>query len=806
MNGRNHSSMRGLPVATESSPFGMVPANTAHMWREAGPSLGYLDFEDETNSFDPAKLIWYVIHYRWLIVILTVIGLVAGYAFTIMQTPQYRATSQLEILAPSSRVVQELQLINETADIRTFRTAQEKLKGRELLSRVATQLNLANKPTFLSPAPSISLWNLVKRANRIISLENNELTTEQRERLAVESLQENLSVNLIRDTSILSISYSSPNPELAKSIANGIARSYLNKRLDDTKESSDLTRQFISEQVAEIKNQLQKSEQELVAYARANGLTIGGGEGSLYSANIKTVNQALITAVQERLASGRVVTQIKSGNGQNLQPVLADPALQALKAKLVELRATYQLKLSKFKPGFPEMRQLRAQIIEVRRQLTGGTKSILTSYQLRYEDALQKEKDLQKKLAELEVLQADYGDKNIRYTILKREVDSNRKQYDSLIDKMNTVDVASQFKSKNASIVELAITPSEPYLPNMPINILVGLVLSIGLAGSTIYVSELLNNTFTTPDQVENELKLPLLGIIPFVPEAKVVEELGNPKSSISEAYRSLRTSLQFTGTEGAPKTLVITSAEPSEGKSSTARKLAEEFGSLGMTVLLIDGDLRRPNLHRLLGVTNGMGLSNLLTNMVVKNQEEDSQGMEFLHDTPWPNVALMTAGTPPPNPANLLATEKMGLFVHACTQKFDMVIIDSPPVIGLADALLISRLGEATLMVVSANKVARKAAISALKRLKSAGGNVIGASFNRFKIERADYSYAYRYMGDNYLAYGNEPADTLPQISEGSTGSQESRNEGNSIANDQQNSPSDGAFSRMLGSVFKRS
>ncbi len=805
MSGRNQPPSRGMPVASDPSSFGMVPAHSAQMWREAGPALGYLDFEEETSSFDPAKLIWYVVHYRWLIVILVAIGLAAGFAFTTIQTPQYRATSQLEVLAPSARVVQDLQLVNEVADIRTFRTAQEKLKGRELLSRVAAQLNLANKPDFISPAPSFSLWNLVNRANRVTNLPPSKLTTEQREMLAIKLLQENISVSLIRDTSILSISYSNPNPEYAKSIANGIARSYLDKKLDDSRESSDLTRKFISQQVSEIKQRLQESEEELVTYARKNGLTIGGGEGSLYSANIKSVNQALITAVQERLASGRVVAQINAGNGKNLQQVLADPTLQSLKAKLVELRSTYQQKLRKFKPGFPEMRQLNAQIVEVRRQLAAGTKSILTSYQLRFQDALQKEKDLKKKLAELEVLQADYGDKNIRYTILKREVDSNRKQYENLIDKMNTVDVASQFKSKNASIVELAIKPTKPYLPNMPINILVGLILSIGLAGSTIYVSELLNNTFTTPDQIENELKIPLLGIIPFVPETTVAEELNDPKSSVSEAFRSLRTSLQFTGTEGAPKTLVITSAEPSEGKSSTARKLAEEFGSLGKTVLLIDCDLRRPNLHRLIGVTNGMGLSNLLTNMVVQNQNEEGQGLEFLHDTPWPNVALMTAGTPPPNPANLLATEKMGLFVHACTQKFDMVIIDSPPVIGLADALLISRLGEATLMVVSANQVSRKAASSALKRLKSAGGNIIGISFNRFKIERADYNYAYRYMGDNYLAYGTEPVEEPPKITGGSSEKFESTQKGRPIANDQQDHTSSSAFARMLGSVFKR-
>lgn len=809
MGNRNHSSWGGVPVEAEPLPFGMMPKNDGRTWNEVNPPLNYRGLQDDVREFNPAKLIWYVLHYRWLIVILLVIGFAAGYVFTIMQTPKFQATSQLEILGPSFRMDQDLQLINETAGIRTFRTAQEKLKGRELLRRVAFRLNLANDPSFLFPVPTISLRNLVKRISQDFESSAKGLTIEEREGLAVKILRENITVSLISDTSILSIRYSSPNPEIAKSIANAVAKSYVAKRIDDKRESTNLTRQFIREQVLKAKQRLQKSEQELVTYARANGLMIGGEERSLYSANIKSVNQALINAIQERLAKGRIIVQIKSGNGKSLQSVLTDPALQLLKSRLVELRSTYQLKLRKFKPGFPEMRQLRGQISEVKRQLAAGIKSILKSYRLRYEDALQKEKDLKEKLVELEVLQADYGNKNIQYTILKREVESNRKQYDSLIGKMNTVSVAAQFKSNSAAIVEFAIKPLAPYQPNMSVNILVGIILAVGLAGSTIYFLELLDNTFATPVQVEDELETPLLGIIPVVTKKKLAEDLSDSKSEISEAYRSLRTSLQFVGTEGAPKSLVIASAERGEGKSTTTCKLAEEFGALGMTVLLIDADLRRPNLHHLMGVKNSMGLSNLLTNLVVKNQEEEGQGMEFLHDTPWPNVALMTAGTPPPNPANLLATEKMGQFVRACAARFDMVIIDSPPVIGLADALLISRSGEATLMVISANKVSRKAANSALKRLKGAGGNVIGTSFNQFKIDRADYRYAYRYVdrhvGDNYLACGRKAPDTFTQIFQNENGLLELKKEGISIENIQQDLASHSVFARMLGAVFKR-
>ena len=363
----------------------------------------------------------------------------------------------------------------------------------------------------------------------------------------------------------------------------------------------------------------------------------------------------------------------------------------------------------------------------------------------------------------MEKQQVEFNDKNIQYTILKREVDSNRSQYDNLVSKLNEVGVSSELKTQTAGIVDLAVAPSRPYSPRLSVNLAIALVLFLGLSASIIYVIELLNNTFTNPEQIEKELGLAILGILPLVDDRELVQSISDQKSGLSEAYRSLRTSLQFSGAEGAPRSLLVTSSEPSEGKSTTSFKLGQDFAALGARVLLVDGDLRKPNLHRLFGLDNTIGLSNLLTNTVRK---EDLAGI--FRATKYPNVTVLTSGTIPPNPADLLSSPKMALIVTNLGKRFDLVIIDAPPVVGLSDAPILSRLAEGTLMVISTNQVTRKSAKTALKRLRAAGANVVGAAMSKFAVNKFDYNYAYKYMNYQYYNYGTSTPKIEGRVDDG--------------------------------------
>ncbi|MER9019321.1 polysaccharide biosynthesis tyrosine autokinase [Mesorhizobium sp. M0898] len=709
------------------------------------------DHSEQVEGFNPLKLLFYVVQYRWLIAMMAAAGLVAGVVVTMMQTPKYQATTQLEVLVPSAKVFQDIEVVSESSDVRAFLTAREKLKSRALAQRVVFQLGLSEKPDFLFPTPDFSLSNIFYRAFGISKSPSiQERTPEQREAIAIGRILKDLTVNLVTNTSLLSITFVDQKPKYASDIANQVAQSFIDQRLDQTSETSDLARQFIQEQVLQVKEKLQKSEEALVAYAKDAGITVTADDKSLIGSNIEALNTALATAIQERLDAGRVVEQIDKGRGSSLGPVLESEGLRKLSDKLADLTSQYQQKLGVLKPGFPEMQQLQSQIKELQRLYNNGVLAITDSLRLKYQEALNKEADLKSKLAEMEKQQVVFNDKNIKYTILKREVDSNRSQYDSLIAKLNEVGVSSELKTQSAAIVDFASQPSVPYSPRLSVNLAIALALFMGIGSSVIYVIELLNNTFTNPEQVEKELGLAMLGILPLVDEREFVASIADQKSGLSEAYRSLRTSLQFSGAEGAPRSLLVTSSEPSEGKSTTSFKLGQDFAALGARVLIVDGDLRKPNLHRLFGLDNTIGLSNLLTNTVRK---EDLASI--FRATKYPNVTVLTSGTIPPNPADLLSSPKMALIVTNLGKRFDLVIIDAPPIVGLSDAPILSRLAEGTLMVISTNQVTRKSAKTALKRLRAAGANVVGATMSKFAVNKFDYNYAYKYMNYQYYDYG---------------------------------------------------
>jgi capsular exopolysaccharide synthesis family protein len=727
---------------------------TPDFYYESSASTGYgRDAFDEERGFDPLKLLYYVVQYRWLIVTMAAAGLVAGIIVTMMQTPRYRASASLEVLVPSAKVFQDIEVVSEASDVRAFLTAREKLMSRSLAQRVVFQLGLAEKGDFLFPNPDFSLANIAYRAFGIRSTPSlDEFTPEERERMAIGRVLSDLSVQLVPNTSLLSISFSDQKPAYARDVANQVAQSFIDQRIDQTSETSDLARQFIQEQVLQTKQKLQTSEEELVAYAKEAGITVTGAEKSLITSNIETINTALAEAIQERLDYGRLVQQVDAGRGASLEQVLSSKPLQELQATITTLQGEYQQKLGMFKPGFPEMQQLSARINELRKQLNNGVLTITDSIRLKHQETIEKEADLRSKLVELEGQQRDYNDKNIQYTILKREVDSNRSQYDSLIAKLNDIGVGSELKTQNAAIVDLASVPSVPYSPRRLINIAVAMTLLLALCAAVIYVLELLNNSFTNPEQVESELGVPVLGILPMVDEKLLLESISDQKSGLSEAHRSLRTALQFSGTDGAPRTLLVTSAEPSEGKSTTSFKLAQDFATLGAQVLVIDADLRKPNLHRLFGLSNTIGLSNLLTNTVRKDDLPN-----ILRATKYPNVSVMTSGTIPPNPADLLSSPRMAMVIQNLGKRFDMIIVDAPPVVGLSDAPILGRLAEGTLMVVSTNQVTRKSAKAALKRLRSAGASILGVAMSKFAINKFDYNYAYKYMNYQYYGYGND-------------------------------------------------
>jgi polysaccharide biosynthesis transport protein len=747
-------------LLTDGSERGLQPrhAGTDLQRPYGGPDWYGYGGPNEANEerLDPIKIFWLVLRYRWLILALLAVGAAVGLGVTLMQAPKYLASARIEIMVPTARILEDMDVVAQSNDVRTFETARVKLKSRDLARRVVLELNLANDVDFLFPQPDFAISNILARVLGTPtkpSLDDYEL--EQRETIAIGQLLNGLSADLVRGTSLLEVKFSSDKPEMASRVANQVVRSYMDQQVDQTVATSDLARQFIDEQVADTKARLEASEAALVAYAKDEQLGAAGDGGALITANIAAINDALSKSVQGQIESQRLVAQIEAGKAGELPQVLESKSIQDTRAKLSELEGDYRLKSATFKPDFPEMRQLAGQIDEYKRQYQDAVDQITQSIRLTYEAANIEQQSLRDKLKELEAQQVAFRDKNIKYTILNREVESNRAQYDSLIKKKNDLSVVSDVRRANIDVVDFAVTPTSPYEPSLMRNLLLFLGASGALSAAAIYILELMNNKFSVPDQIESELKLPVLGVIPHLEDDKLQEAMADPRSALSEAFRSLRTSLEFSGTEGAPHTLLVTSSEPGESKSTTVFKLAKEFAAVGNKVLVIDGDLRRPSMHRMFRADNTIGLSNLLTKTIDQNEAPKL----FHQISVEPPITLLSSGPMVPNPADLLASVRMSEVLRVCIDRYDVILVDGPPIIGLSDALILSRLCEATMLVVAAHQTTRKSARAALKRLRTAGGNIIGSTLNKVDVERHDYDRSFRYMYEGYYGYGANPA-----------------------------------------------
>jgi capsular exopolysaccharide synthesis family protein len=401
------------------------------------------------------------------------------------------------------------------------------------------------------------------------------------------------------------------------------------------------------------------------------------------------------------------------------------------------------------------MLRLKAQIDQISTEIKSSADVIKQSLKARYEAALQQEVLLKNKMDETKRGVLDTRNKEIQYNILKREADTNRTLYEGLLQQYKDVGVAGAVGTNNVTVIDRAQLPDGPFKPSLRKNLLTALTLGLVLAAALIALFEIIDDTFKSPEELEEQLGLAVLGVIPFA-DGDVLAYISGLSNPLAEAFRSFRTALQFSTDQGAPKTITVTSSRPGEGKSTTALALAINLAQLGMKVLLIDADLRNPSQHRNLKRSNEIGLANYLAGAELSGsifQETDIDGLYF-----------MPTGPLPPNPAELLAGPRMMSLLSTASEKVNTVIIDCPPVMGLADAPLLASMSAGTLLVVATADTRRGVVKGALKRLQFARARMVGAVLNKYDF-RSSYSYGYGYGAGHaaleYYGYGqkNKPA-----------------------------------------------
>jgi capsular exopolysaccharide synthesis family protein len=368
--------------------------------------------------------------------------------------------------------------------------------------------------------------------------------------------------------------------------------------------------------------------------------------------------------------------------------------------------------------------------IETAQVVGGRSNSLLAEYQA----AAAAERALQARVAGLKGSVLNLRGRSIQYTILQREVDTNRALYDALLQRYKEIGVAGGIGTNLISIVDRGEVPGGPYSPNLLLNLLIGLGVGLAAGVGIAIALEFINDTVKTREDVRSKLGRACLGAVPKRRgKGSFVEDLKDPTSAVSEAYSAVLGSLRFTTSSGAPKTLLISSTQPNEGKSSTALALAQNFARLGSSVLLVDGDMRKPTFK---AASNKQGLTPLLTT--------DASVREHVVMTQYENLWLLPCGPVPPSPADLLASGRFRAILGEAAQSFDIVIVDGPPVLGLADSPSLAGSCEGTLLVVEAGRTRTPAIKAAMTRLEDAGGHIVGVVLTK-AVERAGrFGYGY--------------------------------------------------------------
>ncbi len=733
-----------------------VPARPQMLSRPALQDFALVEHahaEDVEEGIDLRHYWSLLVKRKWLVATIIAIGVTAALVATMLVTPIFRSTATIKIDRERLQVVQfgDSSAVDPYYyDDEFIQTQIELLRSRSLAERVVQKERLSGSAVHPDSARS----SMVTRLREMVGLQSptrggaTAATDESKAALegAVSIVRGGLQAAVVPKSRLVNISFESSDPAFAARIANAAAELFISSNVDRLTGSTKYASAYLEERLGIMRKKLEDSEKALVAYSQAEQIISVDEQGDLSTQNMTGLNAALAVAQSARIAAESRWRLAQSGPVRSLPEVIDNELVQSMQAKRSELSSEYQDKLRLYKPAYPAMQQLQSQIDELEKQIEREVANVRDSLRVKYEGALNEESLLRSQMQASKDNVLDVQGRSIGYKTLKRDADTNRELYDGLLQQFKEIDVAAGVQTNNISMVDRAEVAGAPFKPDLRRNVMLGLVAGLLLGIAAALLLEQLDDSIKNPVDVEKHLKIAVLGVIPKTSDEKLALQRGDPRSAFAEAYRSVRTALQFSTDHGVPRTLLVTSASPGEGKSTTAMTLAENFAQLGKRVLLIDADLRNPSLHKLAGVDNSHGLSSLLSGA--------AKHSEVLRQTGIPNLTVMPAGPLPPNPPELLAGPKMHSLLTVAAAKFDQVIIDSAPVMGLADAPILSSLTHGTLLVIEAGASRINVCKLAIKRIQAVRGHLVGAVLTKHDTRHGSYGYG---GGHHYYSYGTE-------------------------------------------------
>jgi polysaccharide biosynthesis transport protein len=714
---------------------------------------------------------------RWTVLALLLFVFTAVLIATLKETPLYEAKALIEIEKENPNIVTASDLFEIDNVTNTFLETQYKVLESESLSRrVIRDLSLDQLQEFNPPRHWWSLPRLrtpLSRASLHVP-PGTPAPDSDAVYNALKTFEDRLDVEPLKQSRLVEVTFESQDPVLSARIINSLASNYIDQNLELRWDAAQKASEWLSQQLVGVKSRLEKSEDEMQEYARENGLLFleseKGTTENIVDARLRELQAALTEAEANRFQKESLYRLIQAGDDGALPGVFDNHEMQELTLRLSDMQAQRAQLETTFSPDYPKLKELESQIDQAQQTLDQERARGAAHIQDEYLAAVRRENLLQQAFAQAQHDANDIAEKSVQYNILKREVDTNRALYDGLLDRLKQAGVAAGLKESNIRIVDPAVPPKKPAKPRVALNLSLGLLVGLALGIGSAFLEEHFDNSLKTTEDVERIMQLPALAIIPSVeslnghsghvngdrrlPRANApglragapasgasvpahwyrIDDLAPKYSALTEAFRSLRTSVLLSAAEQPPRSLLVSSAQPGEGKTTVSTNLAISLAQLGQRVLLIDGDLRRPSVHRAFQIRDSLGVVSYLTGQ--------PDWRPAVVKTTLPGLEVLVAGPVPPNPAELLSSDRMQKLIQEALEEYKFVVVDSPPLLNVADSRILATLVEGVVLVVKGGETPRELARRAQACAFEVGARIIGAVLNNVDMHREEYSY----------------------------------------------------------------
>jgi len=753
------------------------------------PSPPSPPMEKEINLLDYLKVLrkrkWLILAIFLIVVTVTAVGI-----FTVK--PVFRGTATIQIDKENPQIVDFREIFTVSAwDTDYYQTHYQILASRQLAKRVIHNLNIYEHPEFL-PGPETTLqriksnilnpvsrlkstmlnfvYNLITPSYKSSSKDpsdevqkdsewNSNSPETKKETAAINQFLARLKIEPVRNTRLVKIHFHSYYPELSSQVANAIATNYIKLNLDNRFNATEQAKEQLNQQLDLMRAKVESADEALQEFCEKHGfIFLDDKERNVAFQRLSDLNEGLAKAESERMAREALYRQTKKGDFDSIPSVLDNKLIQELKQTYLQLEVQYSKLSETFKPEYPEMVRLRRQMETIQRRLNAEYGKYINAIKNEYEYSLRKESLVRTAFEQQKAVVTEMQQKGIQYNILKREADTNRDLYKTLLQRMKEAGIQAGITASNIQVVDQAAIPGRPHTPNIPRKMLWAVVIGLFLGVGVAFFFEHLDNTVKTSEEVEHLIRLPSFGMVPEISfeKSKQLERgkiypvelitFGHPRSMLSEVYRNIRTSILLSFSERPPKSMVISSPSPMEGKTTTAINMAIAFSQLGAPVLIVDGDMRKPRIHRVFNGSNGTGLSSFLSG----NAELKS----IVKSSNIPNLFYIPSGPIPPNPSELLGSNLFKNMLQFLGRSFHHVIFDAPPVLSFGDSLILSNSVDGVVLVVLSGKTPKEALNQAKNALFQVNAKILGVVVNRVNLEHTGHSY---YNYGNYYYYDQE-------------------------------------------------